>query len=191
VIYVIYRIFAFLTVVAVAIGSLLLLARQGGMPQTTTVSRSDANDGYSARDAQLWETGSNGLPLYTVNAALIRELPRHDSVQLTRVDLTFLDPSGNKWLATAERGDIKRGSGQVELAGNVHVTAAVQGAHAPILIRTDALTFDSHTDRVSTADPVTLLWAGQQLNAKGLIVNLKTHRLQLESQIHAIVTPSH
>ncbi len=189
-IHVIYRIFAFLTVVAVVIGS-LLLARQEGSPQMTTVARSDASDGYSARDAQVWETGANGLPLYTVNAALIRELPRHDSVQMTRVDLTFLDPSGNKWLATADRGDIVRGSGQVKLEGNVHVTAAVQGARAPILIRTDALTYDSHTDRVSTADPVTLLWAGQQLDATGLIMNLKTHRLQLESQVHAIVTPSH
>jgi LPS export ABC transporter protein LptC len=186
----IYRIFAFLTVVAVVIGS-LLLARQEGAPQTTTVARSDASEGYSARDAQLWQTGANGLPLYTVDAALIRELPRHDSVQLTGVDLSFRDPSGNTWRASAERGDIVRGSGQVELAGNVHVTAAVQGARAPILIRTDALTFDSHTDRLSTSDPVTLLWAGQQLDAKGLRMNLKTHRLQLESQVHAVVTPSH
>jgi LPS export ABC transporter protein LptC len=187
---VIYRIFAFLTVVAVIIGS-LLLSRQEGAPQTTTVAQSDANEGYSARDAQLWETGANGRPLYTVDAALIRELPRHDTVRLTRVSLSFLDPSGNKWLATADRGEIVRGSGQVQLAGHVHVTAAVQKGRAPILIRTAALTFDSHTDRVSTADPVTLLWAGQQLDAKGLIVSLKTHRLQLESQIHAIVTPSH
>ncbi|MHB1828022.1 MAG: hypothetical protein ACYCV6_10035, partial [Steroidobacteraceae bacterium] len=69
----IYRIFAFLTVVAVIIGS-LLLSRQEGAPQTTTVAQSDANEGYSARDAQLWETGANGRPLYTVDAALIREL---------------------------------------------------------------------------------------------------------------------
>lgn len=186
----IYRIFAFLTVVAVIVGS-LWLARQESAPEATTVQRTDSNEGYSARNAQLVQTGANGLPLYTVEAATIRQRPHQDSVQLAQVDLTFHDPSGNRWSATADQGDIVRGTGRVELAGHVQVTAAFKGARAPLQISTAALTFDSHSDQVRTADPVTLLWAGQQLDATGLLVSLKAHRLQLESKVHAIVTPSH
>ncbi len=186
----IYRIFAVLTVVAVLVGS-LLLARQNSAPEAATVHRADTSDGYSAREAQLIETGANGLPLYTINAASIRQLPREDRVQLTQVGLTFQDPSGDRWSATADRGAIVHGTQQVQLTGNVQVSAALQGSHAPIQIRTDTLTFDTHTDRVSTADPVALVWGGQKLDATGLVVNLKAHRLQLESKVHAIVTPSH
>ncbi len=185
-----YRIFAVLTVAAVIIGS-LLLARRDRAPQAATVRRAGPSDGYSARDAQLIETGANGLPLYTIDAASIRELPHEDRVQLTQVALTFQDPSGEHWAATADRGAIVRGSGRVHLAGHVQVNATLQGSHAPIRISTPTLTFDSHTDRVSTADPVTLLWAGQTLDATGMKVNLKAHRLQLESKVHAIVTLSH
>ncbi len=184
-----YRIFAFLTVVAVLIGS-LLLARQSSTPPAAMVTRSAVDEGYSARSAKLWQTGANGLPLYTLKAALIRARPRQKRVQLTQVILNFHDPSGNRWSATARRGAIVRGTGRVELAGDVRVTAALRGAHAPLRIHTAALTFHSHADRVSTARPVTVLWAGQRLEATGLVVNLKTQHLQLESHVHAIVTPS-
>ena len=185
-----YRIFALLTVAAVIIGS-LLLARQNRAPQVATVQRTDTGEGYSARDAQLIETGKNGLPLYTINAATIRQLPRRDRVQLTQVALTFQDPSGNHWSATAERGAILHGTERVQLSGDVQVLAALNGSHAPIRIRTHTLTFDSRADEVRSDDPVTLLWAGQTLDATGLAVNLKAHRLQLESKVHAIVTLSH
>ena len=185
-----YRIFAVLTVAAVIIGS-LLLARQNRAPQAATVQRSDTSEGYSARDAQLIETGKNGLPLYIIDAATIRQLPRRDRVQLTQVALTFQDPSGNHWSATADRGAIMHGTDRVQLSGDVHVRAALNGLHAPIRIRTDTLTFDSRADVVRSDDPVTLLWAGQTLNATGLAVNLKAHRLHLESKVHAIVTLSH
>ncbi|MGC8520477.1 MAG: LPS export ABC transporter periplasmic protein LptC [Steroidobacteraceae bacterium] len=185
-----YRIFVLLTVAAVLIGT-LLLARQNRAPQAATVQRADTSDGYSARDAQLIETGANGLPLYTVDAASIRQLPREDRVQLSQVALTFQDPSGERWSATAEQGAIVHGTHEVQLSGHVHVNATLLGSQAPIQIQTDTLTFDSHSDRVSTPDPVTVRWAGQTLDATGLVVNLKAHRLHLESKVHAIVTLSH
>lgn len=186
----IYRIFAVLTVIAVLIGS-VLLARQNRAPPTTVVQRADTSDGYSARDAQLIETGANGLPLYMIEANSIRQLPREHRVQLAQVALTFQDPSGDHWSATADRGAVVHGMKQVQLTGNVQVSAALHGSKSPIRIRTQTLIFDTQTDQVSTAEPVTVLWAGQRLDATGLIVNLKAHRLQLESKVHAIVTPSH
>lgn len=186
----IYRIFAILTVAAVIIGS-LLLARQEGAPQSLAVPQSDSGDGYSAQDAELIETGPSGLPLYTADAAVIRQLPHENEVELSQVKLGFQDESGNQWTATADRGAILRGTGRVSLSGHVQVSAALKGASAPVVITTETLSFESRTGLISTTDPVALQWSGQQLAARGLIANLKTHRLQLESSVHAIVSPSH
>ncbi len=184
----IYRIFAILTVAAVIIGS-LLLARQNAAPQATTVRQATPDEGYSARDAQLVQTGPTGLPLYTLDAATIRQLPNADQVQLSQVSMSFQN-GGERWTATSEQGELLRGTSQIDLSGHVQVSATIPGSSAPIRIATQALSFDSRSDIVSTADPVTLTWSGQRLDALGLVADLKAHRLQLESSVHAIVTPS-
>lgn len=185
----IYRIFAIVTVAAVFIGS-LLLARQNGSPRATTVRQTVPDSGYSARDAQLIQTGPAGLPLYTLNATTIRQLPDTDQVQLSQVSMSFRN-GGEQWTATSDQGELLRGANQIELLGHVRVSATIPGASGPIRIATDALSFNSRTAVVSTTAPVTLTWSGQRLDALGLIADLKAHRLQLESSVHATVTPSH
>ena len=71
----IFRIFAVLTLIAVIVASLLLSGQQGATPTATTVQSNVWDEGYSAQGARLVETGANGLPLYTLNAATIRKLP--------------------------------------------------------------------------------------------------------------------
>src|SRR6185437_6901276 len=77
---VIYRIFAVLTVIAVIVASVLLSRQQGATPTATTVRGNAWDEGYSAQNAKLVETGTDGLPLYTLNAATIRQLPNEDQV---------------------------------------------------------------------------------------------------------------
>ncbi len=184
----IYRIFAIVTVTVVVIGS-LLLARQDGTAPAPTVRQTSSEEGYSARDAQLIQTGPSGLPLYTLSAATIRQRPDADQVQLDQVSMSFQN-GGEKWTATSDQGELVRGTSQIDLTGHVQVSADIPGSDSPIRIATDTLSFDSHSDIVSTAAPVTVTWSGQRLEAQGLIADLKAHRLQLESSVHAIVTPS-
>ncbi len=49
-----------------------------------------------------------GWPLYTLNAATIRQQPNEDQVQLTQVQMSFRDANGNPWTATAERGELEQ-----------------------------------------------------------------------------------
>jgi LPS export ABC transporter protein LptC len=186
---VIYRIFAILTVAAVIIGS-LMLAQQNTAPQTPTAPQAGSDEGYSARDARLIQTGPDGLPLYTLEAAAIRQLPATGRVRLSQVRMSVQN-GADRWTATADRGEILRGSNRIELDGHVRVSAAIEGSRSPIRIATDRLSFNSRVDTVSTADPVTLTWSGQRVDARGLVADLKTHRLQLESLVHAILTPAH
>lgn len=178
----IYRILAVLTVVAVIVASILLSRQQSATPAATTVQRNAWDEGYSAQDARLVETAVDGLPLYTLNAATIRQLPNEDQVQLTQVQMSFRDADGNPWTATADRGELEQTSQQVQLAGNVHVAGLLGAKSAQITAA--ALSVDIRGDIVSTKVPVQMLWAGQQLSSTGLIANLKDDRVHLESAVH-------
>ncbi|MGH8318032.1 MAG: LPS export ABC transporter periplasmic protein LptC [Steroidobacteraceae bacterium] len=180
----IYRLFALLTVIAVIVVSLLLSRQQSGAPTSTPIQQTAWDEGYSAENARLVQTAADGLPLYTLNAATIRQLPNQDLVQLTEVQMTFRDKNGIPWTATADHGTLQQTAGQVALSGNVHVFGTPPQAQGPAQITTDALSVDLHSDVVSTEDRVTLLWAGAILNATGLSANLKDYRVHLESQVH-------
>ena len=182
----IYRVFAVLTIVAVIVASLLLARQQGTAPGSTTVQENAWDEGYSAHNAKLVETGMDGLPLYTLSAATIRQLPNAGQVQLTQVEMSFRDPDGNLWTATSDRGELEQRAQQVQLSGNVHVSGALPGASGPAQISTAALSVDIHSDVVSTKDPVEMLWSGRLLRSIGLSANLKDHRVQLESAVHGI-----
>jgi LPS export ABC transporter protein LptC len=179
---VIYRLFAVLTIVAVIVALLLLSRQQGVTPTTTTVQGSGWDEGYSAHDAKLVTTGVNGLPLYTLHAATIRQLPNEGQVQLTRVQMSFRDAEGNPWTATADSGELEQGSEHVQLSGNVHVSGIMPSGPAQVV--TAALSVDVRGAIVSTREPVQILWSGRPLSSIGLIANLKDHRVQLESAVH-------
>ena len=180
----IYRILAILAIIAVIVGSLLLGGQQNGAPTSATVRRTAWDEGYSAQNARVVQTGADGLPLYTLNASTIRQLPNEDRVELTQVQMTFRDRNGTPWSATADQGTLQQAAGQVALSGNVQVVGTPPESQGPAQITTNALAVDLHDDIVSTHDAVTLLWAGRRESAVGLIANLKDYRVELESAVH-------
>ena len=180
----IYRLLALLTIVAVIVALLVLSGQQSVTLTTTTVQQSGWEEGYSAQQAKLVATGADGLPLYTLNAASIRQLPNEGQVQLTQVQMSFRDAEGNPWIATADQGELQQPAQQVQLSGNVHVSGTIAGASGDAQIFTAALSVDVRTNVVSTKDAVRMLWSGRQLDSTGLIANLKDHRLELESAVH-------
>lgn len=180
----IFRIFAVLTVVAVIVASLLLPGQQSGAPSSAAVRRTAWEEGYSAQKARVVQTGTDGLPLYTLDATTVRQLPNEDQVQLTQVQMTFRDRNGTSWSATADRGTLQQSAGLVALSGNVQVFGTPIESQGPARITSDALSVDLHNDLVSTHDPVTLLWAGRRESAVGLTANLKDYRVDLESAVH-------
>jgi LPS export ABC transporter protein LptC len=180
---VIYRLFAVLTIIAVIVASLLLSRQQGATPASTRVRQNAFNEGYSASDARLVETGADGLPLYTLNATTIRQLPNQGQVQLTQVRMSFRDADGNPWTVTADRGELEQAAQQVQLSGDVHVSGTLQ-ASGTAQISTAALSVDIRADIVSTKEPVQMIWSGRPLSSVGLIANLKDRRVQLESAVH-------
>lgn len=185
----IFRIFATLVLLAVIGGSLLIGRQQREAETPAPASRPAEELGYGARDAKLIETGADGKPMYTLNAKSIEQHPKDDSVQLQVVHMIFDDVDGNRWTVDAQHGDIVSDGANIDLSGDVHVAGLLPGTDQPADIASDRLSFDTHTNVVTSADPVILTWAGRQIHAVGIVANLKDSRVQLESAVHGFFQP--
>jgi LPS export ABC transporter protein LptC len=185
----IFRIFATLALLAVVAGS-VFLGRQQRDAETHAPANRPAEDlGYGARDAQLIETGADGRPKYTLNAKLIEQHPKDQSVQLQTVHMILNDENGNPWTVDAQHGAIVGDGVNIDLSGEVHVAGLLPGTAEPADIRSDRLSFDTQADIVRSADPVTFSWAGRQIHSVGIVANLKDSHVQLESAVHGIFQP--
>lgn len=184
-----YRILSLLAAVALIIGIVAISGprREGGGPTTSAGLTHDP--GYSARNAHLIQTGADGQPLYTLDAAQVQQQPNQGKVDLEQVHFGFRDTTGNQWNARADRGELAQTSGMVELDGGVHVAGVVSDSGQPAEITTEHLSFDTRSQVIVTHDPVTLLVSGRELHAQGLQARLKDHHVQLESAVHGTFLP--
>ena len=147
----IYRLAAIAAVLALIVGMVLLTA-----PQPESVARAATGQplhdpGYSATQARLVQTGGDGHPVYTLDAAQIQQRPDR---------------------------------GVVQLAGDVHVNGTLPGSGEPTQITSEHLAFDTNAQVVSTQSPVTIVMTGRELQARGLVANLKERHVHLESAVH-------
>jgi LPS export ABC transporter protein LptC len=181
---VIYRLVIGVVVIGIIVGTVMLGRQQGGSGTTTSVEATSAVPGYAARDAVLIETGADGLPMYTLNAKLIRQRPNDQRVQLDVVRMSYRTTDGNEWKVRADSGQIRDDGSHIELYGNVHVDGLLPGSDEPAQIRTSILTLDTKAEIVRTKAPVVLKWGSRQLEATGLEADLKTRAVKLESRVH-------
>jgi LPS export ABC transporter protein LptC len=182
------RVLTLLALLALTVGMVLLSAPQH--ESAPSAAGAPVHDpGYSALQARLVQTGADGRPLYTLDAAQIQQQPNSDTVELQQVTLGFRDANGNEWKARAAQGELAQGSGIVHLAGNVHVAGILPGSAEPAEMNTQHLSFDTKTEVLATRDPVTLLMSGRELNAQGMVASLKDRHVQLESAVHGSFLP--
>jgi len=179
-----YRLAAIAAVLALIVGMVLLTA-----PQPESVARAATGQplhdpGYSAQQARLVQTGIDGRPVYTLDADQVQQRPDRGVVELQQVRLGFRDAEGNQWTARAARGELAQGSGVVQLAGDVHVNGTLPGSGEPTQITSEHLAFDTNAQVVSTQSPVTIVMTGRELQARGLVANLKERHVHLESAVH-------
>jgi LPS export ABC transporter protein LptC len=159
-------------------------------PITAQTNRAaNPEQGYSATDAQVVETGADGLPMYTLQAKQVQQEPDANLVNLTTVHMTFRDQSGGQWQGRSDHAQVQQDSEQIDLSGSVDVSGLFAGNDQPAHVLTDTLHVDTRTDIISTQAAVTLLWGGYVVDAIGLIVNIKNDHLKLESQVHGHLVP--
>jgi len=185
----IFRILATLLVIGIIVGSFWLGGEQHETTSTTTtLDAASADLGYSARNATLVETGVDGLPVYTLNADVIRQHPG-DAVEFEQVQMSFRDNEGQLWKGRADRGQLTTETGKVDLAGNVHVNGLLPGSSETADLATEKVSVDTHEDIITTAEAVTVTSTGRSLKSKGMVATLKEHHLVLEANVRGTFTP--
>ena len=185
----IYRAVVVLAGLALLAGLLLFSGPQREAVAPSTAGAAARDPGYAAVGARLVQTGADGQPLYSLDAARITQQPDDETVQMTQVQLGFRAAGSEKWTARADRGELGQDTGVVQLDGNVHVAGLLPGTQDQAEISTEHLSFDTRTQVVTTPDPVTLVVSGRELQARGLQARLKEGRVQLESAVHGSYLP--
>ncbi len=177
-------------VVIVAVIATILLGRTARAPDSVGADRPTATDpGYSARDAEVIETGDDGRPRYRLTARLIEQAPNDQTITLSQPVLHHADANGGTWRASAATGTVPRERDIVELTGNVLLTGTLASGGEPARITTSHLSFDAGRDIAQTSAPVTIEWSGHQLYARGLRADLGAETLRLESSVHGNFLP--
>src|SRR5579871_3455422 len=116
-----YRVAALLAVLGLVVGVVLFSGPQR-VAVAPSASGAPSHDlGYGATTARLVQTGADGQPLYTLDAAQITQLPDQSTVQLEKVQMGFRAATGERWTAHAQRGELGQSTGLVQLDGSVHV----------------------------------------------------------------------
>jgi len=187
---VIQRVLAAFAVIAVIVAGWLVLEReQSGVARTAQQAPAAVNPGYSASNAEIIETGTDGLRLYTLRADTIHQLPDDQMVALEGVRLELKDDAGNLWNASATHGQILEDAALVDLVGDVLIAGMLPGSDQPAHITTEHLSLDTRTDIATTKDIVHFDWAGHHMRTHGLTTSLKDHHLKLESDVHGTFHP--
>jgi LPS export ABC transporter protein LptC len=185
---VIIRLFALVVVLALIAGTILL--GRGGAPEPSAGNDQAAEDpGYAARDAVIVQNDADGWPLYQLRAAVIRQRPRDDRVELEHVTVDYRTAQGAQWRLRADHGQLQQDAQQIDVDGNVVLSGPLEGSSAPLDVRTQQLSFDTRTELASTDADVMLAWSAQQLASKGLVASLKDGHVQLESNVHGRFSP--
>ncbi|HEV2703131.1 MAG TPA: LPS export ABC transporter periplasmic protein LptC [Steroidobacteraceae bacterium] len=183
-----YRLLIFLGLALVGVAVWLTLTPRRAEPLVAKSSGPAAADqGYSARDASVVETGADGLPLYTLQAHDVQQNPDTDTINLTTVHMSYRGSADSQWQGRADSAVVQQDSSQIDLAGAIDLTGTFTGSAQPLHILTDKLRVDTQTQVIRNRSPVTLTWAGVIVEARGLVVNVKESSVKLEAGVHGQV----
>lgn len=160
-------------------------------PDDRSTLRLATNDdpGYSARGAEVIETGADGRPRYRLRADTVRQDPTSGSIALEGVAMDIDDAGAAGWRLQAARGSLPAGARRVTLEGDVRLEGKAMPGEGPLRIRTAALAYDLETQRVAAPGEVQLEMTGRTLEATGLEADLKRRQAKLGSQVHGRFRP--
>ena len=184
------RLFLILAPIAVGLavwGTFKITEGQRSATQVVPSTRPEL--GYAAHNALIVETGADGKPMYSLQAATISQDPASNMVNLSQVHMTFRDAYGGAWDATADQGRARPDSSRIDLKGHVDVTGNFASVAQPAHFLTDTLDIDTRADVIHTAAPVALDWNGNIVHARGLSASLKEHHVRLEADVHGQFKP--
>jgi len=158
--------------------------RQGSVPAAETAQ----DPGYSASEAEIVQTGADGLPKYRLQARHIEQDPRSLEVALEEIRLETRERSAGSWQVSAPRGQLSKDAERLQLDGGVLLQGGQRPGAEPLRLRTASLAYDLGTSRVRAPGEVELALQGHVLAGTGLDANLRTRQVRLQADVHGRFT---
>jgi len=162
--------------------------------------------GYSAREAEVIETGYDGRERYRLNASVVRQHSDSGVIDLENLKMDYHPgaqvvvpgerPITGKaaaeiWHLRSDRGQVRANGDDVQLSGNVVITGPAPGTEAgePLMLTTETMRINTPTEFIQTDAPVRIRWSGYELTSLGMQADLKAGTLRLESDVHGEFSP--
>ena len=148
-----------------------------------------AQPAFYLREVSVDEFGEDGKLKLRLEAAEASEMPGSGSIEARDVKLDYLALPGQAWHLEAASGTVQQDRKQVQLAGAVTMAGHREGQPGRAIVRTERMTLDVETHRARTESPVTVSFGRHELNARGMLADLKAETLQLGSSVNGQFTP--
>ncbi len=190
--------------IIVVVAAAYFIGRTGRGTDAIDAAAATPDPGYSASDAEIIETGYDGRERYRLNARMIRQQTEAGVIDLEALEMHYhpgaqarlpgeapptAAESQEIWHLTSDYGQVRADGDDVQLTGNVRVVGPAPGSNEPLTMTTSELRINTPTEFIETQAPVSVNWAGHQLDAIGMEADLKTGKLRLESQVHGEFVP--
>ncbi|MDE1923424.1 MAG: LPS export ABC transporter periplasmic protein LptC [Gammaproteobacteria bacterium] len=183
-----FRIFTILAVVALAV-STWILSTPGLPSRLRPESAKAARPGYYLLDAVLTDYDQNGAPSVKIAAARIDQIGGGEEVALHDIHVNYQAPGGESWVMAGDLAHIEPGGDVVDVQGHVQLRGTDANRRGAAIISSDQMTYDVATAVASTPGDVRFDFLDQTLTARGLVADLKSRTVRLESRISGHFAP--
>lgn len=162
-------------------------ALAGAGPDTTP-----AHD-FEAQEVLLRQMDATGRLLFEVQAERITQLRGTGAMQASGLTLRH-DPPGTaegspqRWILTAERGQLQPDGQLLDLSGQVQASGLPAGSQIPLQLRAGSLRYDLSSQELVAEEDVQFSWGRYAAQGRGLKVNVADGVLQLKWDIHGTIS---
>jgi LPS export ABC transporter protein LptC len=177
-----FRLLTIVAVIALAL-STWIISNPGRSPNDSA-SRSADTPGYYLKNAVMTDYDAAGNPSIRIAARRIDQVGHGNEVALLNVQIDYQAPNAQDWLMFGDTAHVDRAGTVVTMDGNVRLQGTDRKHPGTAVIRTDELSYDVPTAVASTRSDVHVDFARNTLNARGLVANLKSHTVRLESRVN-------
>lgn len=145
--------------------------------------------GYWLTGVDLEDYGTDGRLRIGLQSVSATEDPESGAVRLADVAVDYHAPTGQSWTLTADEARVPPAGRVVEFAGDVRLTGAPGDQAETAELRTATMTLDTESERAQTKSPVQLAFGRHLMRARGMRADLKSGKLQLESDVNGVFVP--
>jgi len=184
-----FRAFTLLAVIALGV-STWILSSPSHRPKFATGDNGANLPGYFLNNAVLTDYDALGAPGIRIEAQRIEQMAHGNDVALFDVKVDYQPPEGESWTMYGDTAHVDQSTKVINVQGHVRLLGEATGRNGLVpVIRTDALSYDTANQIVTSHEDVHVDFGPNTLSAHGLSANLKDRTMRLEYKVHGIFHP--